>query len=90
VIVKDTRHQYDGLQTSLGLQRAGMAVRLFVLHHVIRNMDDAVRNALRCLDQIGAKRFSNNRKNAERYGFVYLTTAEAADSVKQADIVLPL
>ena len=89
IIIKDTQQQYEGLRTSVGLLLAGMVVQMFVLHHEIENMDEAYRDNMAFMDEIGGKRFSNNSENAEKYGFSHVTIAQAAEKVRQADIVIP-
>ena len=89
VIIRDSYQQYEGLRTSVGLLLAGMRVEMFVLHHEIENMDEAYRDNMAFLDDIGGQRFSNNSENAEKYGFRHVTIAQAAEKVRQADIVIP-
>jgi len=89
IIIRDSHQQYEGLRTSVGLLLAGMRVEMFVLHHEIENMDDAYRDNMVFLDEIGGQRFSNNSENAEKYGFSHVTIAQAAEKVRHADIVIP-
>lgn len=89
IIIKDPQQQYEGLQTSVGLLLEGMAVQMFVLHHEIENMDEAYRDNMAFLDEIGGQRFSNNSENVEKYGFSHVTIGQAAENVRQADIVIP-
>lgn len=89
IIITHPQQQYEGLRTSVGLLLAGMSVQMFVLHHEIADMDEAYRDNMVFLDEIGGKRFSNNSENAEKYGFTHVTIARAAEKVQQADIVIP-
>ncbi|BBO71219.1 hypothetical protein DSCA_51490 [Desulfosarcina alkanivorans] len=89
IIIKDTRQQYEGLRTSVGLLLAGMAVQMFVLHHEIEIMDEAYRDNMTFLDEIGGQRYSNNSENAEKYGFSHVTIGQAAEKVRLADIIIP-
>ena len=89
VIIRDPHQQYEGLRTSVGLLLAGMRVQMFVLHHEIENMDEAYRDNMIFLDDIGGQRFSNNSENAEKYGFAHVTIGQAAEKVRKADIVIP-
>jgi hypothetical protein len=89
IIIKDTRQQYEGLRTSIGLLLQGMRVQMFVLHHEIENMDEAYRDNMALLDEIGGERFSNNSENAEKYNFTHVTLSQAAAKVRQADIIIP-
>lgn len=89
IIIRDPQQQYDGLRTSVGLLLAGMRVQMFVLHHEVETMDDAYRDNMLFMDEIGGERFSNNSENAEKYGFTHVTLAQAAERVAQADLVIP-
>ena len=89
IIIRDPHQQYEGLRTSIGLLLAGVTVQMFVLHHEIQNMDDAYRDNMVFMDDIGGQRFSNNSENAEKYGFSHVTITQAAEKVRQADIVIP-
>ncbi|WP_319407737.1 hypothetical protein [uncultured Desulfosarcina sp.] len=89
IIIKDLQQQYEGLRTSVGLMLEGMRVQMFVLHHEIEDMDEAYRDNMAFLDEIGGVRFSNNSENAEKYGFTHVTIAQAAEKIQHADIVIP-
>lgn len=89
IIIKDPQQQYEGLRTSVGLLLAGMRVQMFVLHHEIETMDEAYRDNMAFLDEIGGQRFSNNSENAEKYNFIHVTIAQAAQEIQQADIIIP-
>ena len=52
-------------------------------------MDEAYRDNMAFLDEIGGQRYSNNAENAEKYGFTHLTIAQTAQKVCQADLVIP-
>ncbi len=90
IIINHPQQQYEGLRTCVGLLLAGMKVQMFVLHHEIENMDEAYRDNMAFLDEIGGKRFSNNSENAEKYNFTHVTIAQAAAKIQHADIVIPL
>lgn len=89
IIIKEPQQQYEGLRTCVGLRLAGMGVQLFVLHHEIENMDEDFHKQLVFLDKIGGTRFSNNPKNAQKYGFRRLSMEGAAEKIRQADVIIP-
>jgi hypothetical protein len=60
-----------------------------VLHHEIEIMDEAYRDNMTFLDEIGGQRYSNNSENAEKYGFSHVTIGQAAEKVRLADIIIP-
>ena len=89
VIIRDPHQQYEGLRTSVGLLLAGVMVQMFVLHHEIENMDDAYRDNMVFMDDIGGQRFFNKSGNAGKYGFFHVSIAPAAGKVQHAAIVIP-
>ncbi len=89
IVINDPHQQYEGLRVSVGMALEGMAVQMFVLHDRIANMDEAYRDNMIFLDEMGGRRYSNNAENAEHYGFTYVTLAKAAYQLRQADIVIP-
>ena len=89
VIIMDPQQQYEGLRISIGLLLEGMAVQMFVLQHEIEDMDEAYRDNMAFLDELGGIRFSNNSENAEKYGFTHVTLTQAATRIQDADIVIP-
>lgn len=90
IVIRDPQPQYEGLLTSVGLLLAGMRVQMFVLHHVIETMDEAYRDNMLFMDEIGGERFSNHSENTEKYGFTPVTLAQTAERLRQADLVIPL
>ena len=89
VLIKDIEQQYEGLRTSLGLLLEAVDVQMFVLYHEIENMDEAYRDNMAFFDEMNGERFSNNSANVEKYGFQYITLAEAAGRMSESDIIIP-
>ena len=89
IIIKDPQQQFEGLRTSVGLLLAGISVQLFVLHHEIENMDEVYRKHMAYLDENGGMRFTNNSRNAEKFGFTMMTIEKAAEKIRQADFIIP-
>ena len=89
IIIKDVDQQYEGLKTSVGLLLDAVEVQMFVLYHEITQMDEAYRDNMEFLDEIGGKRFSNHPANVEKYGFRPVTLGEVAEKLKVADLVIP-
>ena len=89
VLVKEVDQQYEALRTSLGLLLEMAEVQMFVLDHEIANMDEAYSENMEFLDEMEGERYTNNTANAEKYGFKFLTTAEIAEKLKEASLVIP-
>ena len=89
VLIKDVEQQYEGLRSSLGMLLYETEVRMFVVNHEIDNMDEAYMDNMEFLDEMEGERFSNNRANAEKYGFKYATIEEMGEMLREADLVVP-
>jgi hypothetical protein len=89
VLIKDVDQQYEGLRTSLGLLLEDAEVQMIVLNNEIGNMDEAYHDNMEFLDEMEGERFSNNPVNVDKYGFQYVTMADVAARIKEADIVIP-
>ncbi len=88
VIIKDKHQQYEGLRSSLGALLEISDVEMVVLDHEIE-MHDAYKENMEFFDEMEGKRYSNNKANIEKYGFLPITLEELAEKVKKADIVIP-
>jgi len=89
VLIKDVDQQYEGLRTSLGLLLEVSSVQMYVLNHKIGNMNEAYRENMEFLDEMGGERFSNNRANIEKYGFKPVTIEKMLVKLKDADLIIP-
>ncbi len=90
VVIKDKAQQYEGLRVSLGLLLEETQVQMFVLCHEIADMDEAYRENMEILDEMGGERFSDHQANAEKYGFQYLSLEQITDRLRKADVIIPL
>ena len=89
VLIKDKAQQYEGLRTSLGLLLEMAEVQMFVLNHEIENMDEAYADNMKFIDEMEGERYSNNKENAEKYGFKFAALPEIGEMLKQATLVIP-
>lgn len=89
VVIRDRDQQYEGLRTSVGALLDEAKVSMVVLNHEIENMDEAFRDNLAFLDEMGGERISNNMANAEKYGFEHATLREIARKLKTVDLIIP-
>jgi len=89
VLINDTRQQYEGLRSSLGMMLYNTWVQMFIVDKEIANMDEAYRDNMEFLDEMEGERYSNNRANIEKYGFKYASVEEMAEMLREADLVIP-
>ena len=89
VLIKNPAQQYEGLRSSLGMLLYNTQVRMFVLNQEIADMDEAYEDNMGFLDEMEGERFSNNKVNAEKYGFNYASTEQIGEMLREADLVIP-
>ena len=89
VLIRDVEQQYEGLRLSLGALLDAAQAQMFVLDHEIAVMDDAYRDNMAFLDEMGGKRFSNHPTNVEKYNFRPVTLKDVALHLLAADLVIP-
>jgi hypothetical protein len=89
IVIKDTSRQYEGLRLSLGTLQDGLEIQMIVLNHEIVDMDEAFRDNMDFLREMGGQIVSNRMANAEKYGFQHATLREIARRLKTADLIIP-
>ena len=89
VLIKNPEQQYEGLRSSLGMLLYNTQVRMFVLNTEIANMDEAYEDNMGFLDEMEGERYSDNRRNVEKWGFRHAGPEDIAEMIRDADIVIP-
>ena len=89
VIIDEVEQQYEGLRTSLGTLLEDASVKMIVLNHEIKEMNEAYSENMEFLDEMEGERFSNNITNVEKYGFKNATIEEIGQYLNEADVVIP-
>jgi hypothetical protein len=89
VLIKNPEQQYEGLRSSLGMLLYNTNVQMFVLNKEIAEMDEAYEDNMGFLDEMEGERFSNNRVNVEKYGFIYASIDQIGEILREADLIIP-
>ena len=89
VIIIDSKRQYDGLMTCIGLQLNDIQVKMFVLNSEIEDMDEAYRENMMFFKEVGGECFSNNQVNVEEYGFIFKSLNEVGKGLRNIERVIP-
>ncbi len=88
VLIRDSKTQYEGLRSSLGLQLEDHRVDMFVLNEVIEATEEYLDN-MGFVDEMGGRRFSNVPENIEKHGFGEISIQQLAVKLKDYDLVIP-
>lgn len=88
VITRDPERQLEALRSALGLLLEGTRVTLVVLNHEIED-DDALRDNLGFIDEMGGARYSDHPSNVSRHGFRPLRVPEVGPLLGGHDLIIP-
>ncbi len=88
MLIRNKDDLFESSRSSLGLAVENFFVHMFVLGVEVE-MSEKYRGNLDWLEDMEARCYSDNKANAEKYGFEYMSTETISEKLQQMDLVIP-